>query len=78
LAIVLSVLPFTDFDYPFGIFKLFLIDIVKITKDHISISGFFSLSITETMPYDESKTRRGTDKGKSGLSTKSSIEIDWR
>jgi hypothetical protein len=37
---------------------------------------FFFLSIAETMPYVESKTRRGTDKGKSGLSTKSSIEID--
>jgi hypothetical protein len=36
LAIVLSVLQFTDFDYPFGIFKLFLQHWVHKTQDEFS------------------------------------------
>ena len=35
LAIVLSILRFTDYDYPFGIFKLFLQTFVSLFRDYI-------------------------------------------
>ena len=52
LAIVLSVLRFTDFDYPFGIFKLFKPPTVVITLYYWFNWANFNLCILQVLTHD--------------------------